>query len=293
MKKAFTLIELLVVIAIIAILAAILFPVFAQAKSAARSSQCLSNMRQLSLAAQQYTDDHEGQLFHHHEDWVLDDGSLVKDLPASPAGCDGGGFGNSQAEKPWAIFFQPYLRSREILFCPDDTAPRSKKLTTTLEAYNGAIEVSGDECMVAPNGEQCQADKQGWNMWSYTLNSIFTHKSCRYATEGVLSGFATEAVFAGLEDPNVIMFSERNSAGMIDPESDFAYTPQDDYDTWSGEAAMIQWGSGSRPKEGWIAHDRHRGRANYVYADGHVKSMPWSRARLDQFPDHRVRKPLK
>ena len=50
MKKAFTLIELLVVIAIIAVLAAILFPVFAQAKAAAKKSACLSNLKQLDLA---------------------------------------------------------------------------------------------------------------------------------------------------------------------------------------------------------------------------------------------------
>src|ERR1700677_1343177 len=58
-KKAFTLIELLVVIAIIAILAAILFPVFAQAKEAAKKTSCLSNMKQLGLADIMYVNDHD------------------------------------------------------------------------------------------------------------------------------------------------------------------------------------------------------------------------------------------
>lgn len=58
-KHAFTLIELLVVIAIIAILAAILFPVFAQAKLAAKKTQALSNMKNLSLAAQIYATDYD------------------------------------------------------------------------------------------------------------------------------------------------------------------------------------------------------------------------------------------
>lgn len=60
-SKGFTLIELLVVIAIIAILAAILFPVFASAKEKARSSQCLSNMNQLGKAMRMYLDAHDSK----------------------------------------------------------------------------------------------------------------------------------------------------------------------------------------------------------------------------------------
>jgi prepilin-type N-terminal cleavage/methylation domain-containing protein/prepilin-type processing-associated H-X9-DG protein len=292
MKRAFTLIELLVVIAIIAILAAILFPVFAQAKAAAKKMADLSNMKQLGISTGLYLNDNDGALYHHHEDWVLDDGTLTLNLPATEDGCVGGGFGNSQAEKPWAIFFQPYLKSRQILFSPADPAPRSQFLSTTIQDYNGGIEEIGTECEVAPNSEQCQAQMKGWNMWSYLLNSIFTHKSCRYAVEGVLGGFATESALTSLPDPNVIMFSPRNSEGFLDENSDFFYVPQDDYDTWSGEAALVRWGSGSRPNEGWIKYDRHGNGANYVYADTHAKFASWGRARLDQYPDHVVRYPL-
>ena len=59
MKKAFTLIELLVVIAIIAILAAILFPVFAQARDKARYASCLSNEKQIGLGLMMYTQDYD------------------------------------------------------------------------------------------------------------------------------------------------------------------------------------------------------------------------------------------
>lgn len=291
-RRAFTLIELLVVIAIIAILAAILFPVFASAKIAAKKTADLSNMKQLSMAANMYMADNDGSLYHHHEDWMLDDGTLLQNLPSTVSECEGGGFGNSQAEKPWAVFFQPYLKSRSVLFSPADTAPKSRNLATNLYDYNGATEEVGQECSVNTSSEQCIAVSENLSMWSYLLNSIFTHKSCRYAMEGVLTDFASENLLSSLENPNIIMFSPRNSEGFVDPSSGFYYVPQDDYDTWSGEAALIKWGEGSRPNEGWIKHNAFNGGANYIYADGHVKWLTWGKARLDQYPDHVVRYPL-
>jgi prepilin-type N-terminal cleavage/methylation domain-containing protein/prepilin-type processing-associated H-X9-DG protein len=293
-RPGFTLIELLVVIAIIAILAAILFPVFASAREAARASACLSNQKQIGLAARMYMEDWDGGLFHHHEGWVLDDGTQLETLPASLAGCAGGGAGNSQAEKPWAIFFQPYMKNRQIVFCPSDPTPRSRFLSYTLADYNGGIEEIGRECEVAPNGEQCLAIQNRWTMWSYLLNSVFTHRSCRYALEGVLSGFATDPLVGALPDPNLIIFSERNSEAFLAPDNeDFGYVPQDDYDTWAGEAALVRWGgSGPYANQGWIKYDRHRGGSNYLYTDGHAKFLRWGKARLDQYPDHIVRNPL-
>jgi prepilin-type N-terminal cleavage/methylation domain-containing protein len=63
MKKAFTLIKLLVVIAIIAILAAILFPVFAQANEASNKTSCLANVKQMGLATNIHSNDYDDQVF--------------------------------------------------------------------------------------------------------------------------------------------------------------------------------------------------------------------------------------
>ncbi len=292
--RAFTLIELLVVIAIIAILAAILFPVFQSVRENARRSACLSNLKQIGLAATQYMNDNDGGLYHHHEDYVLDDGTQTPALPATVSGCTAGGAGNSNAEKPWAIFFQPYLASRDVIYCPDDSEPHSKTQASTLQAYNGGITNLGDECAASPNGEQCQAEKAGnrYAMWSYLLNSVFTHKSCRYAKEGVLPGFATESAISALPDQNLIMFSERNSKALDDSGNSWGYLPQDDYDTWPGEAALVRNGGGTYPDEGWVAYKRHNGGANYLFYDGHAKWMHWSQARLLEYPDHVVRQPL-
>lgn len=286
----FTLIELLVVIAIISILAAILFPVFQKVRENARRTACLSNEKQIGLAAVQYMDDNDGGLFHHHEDWVLDDGSQVTDLPADVGGCTGGGSGNSQAEKPWIIFFQPYLKSRDVGFCPDDPTPRSQKLATNILDYNGGI-TSGDP---VEGSEQQRAQANHLAIESYLLNSIFTHKSCRYAKEGVLSGYATQAALYGLPDPNVIMFSERNSEALNDPaNTNWGSANQDDYDTWPGEAVLVRNGSGPGEvkNQGWIRPNRHNGGANYIFYDGHVKWMHWSQARIYQYPDQVVRQP--
>lgn len=286
-SSAFTLIELLVVVAIIALLAAILFPVFARARENARKASCQSNMKQLGLAAQQYMSDFDGQLFHHHEDWVLDDGTQIPNLPSTVGGCSGGGSGNSQAEKPWIIFFQPYLKSRQIGFCPSDPTTHPAKLSTDILGYNGGIStgdpVSGSEQQIAEDGDL--------SMESYLLNSIFTHKSCRYALDGSpLNGFATDAAVSGFPDARIIMFSERNSETFGDPNSPVHAPNQDDYDTWVGEESLI--GADANHQQGWIKWDRHNGGTNYLYFDGHVKWLRWSTAKKDQYPDHVVRFPL-
>jgi prepilin-type N-terminal cleavage/methylation domain-containing protein/prepilin-type processing-associated H-X9-DG protein len=95
-QNAFTLIELLVVIAIIAILAAILFPVFAQARERARQASCLSNMRQLSNAVMMYVQDYD------------------ETMPPST----NYGIPNSVPEKVWPSLIQTYVKNTGIFICP-------------------------------------------------------------------------------------------------------------------------------------------------------------------------------
>lgn len=95
MKHGFTLIELLVVIAIMAILAAILFPVFARARSKARSAACLSNCKQLGLGLMMYLQDH--------------DGMYPQNEPHGAA---------DVSAKWWSGRIYPYVKNRELYVCP-------------------------------------------------------------------------------------------------------------------------------------------------------------------------------
>ena len=104
-RRGFTLIELLVVIAIIAILAAILFPVFARAREKARQSSCLSNVKQIALACMMYTQDYDERLPRMYFDTGVP-GSVV--YPA-------GGTSNGMI---WPNPVYPYVNNIQVFNCP-------------------------------------------------------------------------------------------------------------------------------------------------------------------------------
>ncbi len=98
-RRAFTLVELLIVIAIIAILAAILFPVFARARENARRSSCQSNLKQIGLGILQYSQDYDEQMISGQSGGVL-----------------------------WKELLQPYVKSKQIFACPSN--PNQSSMAT-------------------------------------------------------------------------------------------------------------------------------------------------------------------
>lgn len=115
-KKAFTLIELLVVIAIIAILASILFPVFARARENARRASCQSNLKQIGLGIMQYSQDYDERL---PGSWVGPGGENQTGgwVYYTTAGLTGVSAVFDVAQG--GIY--PYLKSTQIFVCPSDT----------------------------------------------------------------------------------------------------------------------------------------------------------------------------
>jgi prepilin-type N-terminal cleavage/methylation domain-containing protein len=151
--SGFTLIELLVVIAIIAILAAILFPVFASAREKARQTSCLNNMKQLGIAVNIYI-----------QDW--DDAFPMNRFPTTKAASVNTGGDLAPSWYNWKRAIRPLLKSRSVLQCPSND--------TAWNPGGGNSCADGDE-------SNCQgpwkSKPEEWLPNSYAYNGAFFHES--------------------------------------------------------------------------------------------------------------------
>ncbi len=237
--SGFTLIELLVVIAIIAILAAILFPVFAQAREKARAVSCLSNAKQLGLAVLMYAQDND---------------------ETYPMGCD-----DTWWQGGWAMTTQPYIKNLNILRCPSDArgpsslfpvqgweGPRISWASNGLLKWNGslgALELIG---VIGAAGSTTHGQIR---------NNVATIARVGRPAESIMLAEKHEASTTLYYGPNATYFYNSDGygwgywwgSGYIPegkrPPADFPYGP-----------------NGGMP-------DVHSGNANVTFCDGHSKAM--------------------
>ena len=169
MRRGFTLIELLVVIAIIAILAAILFPVFARAREKARQTSCLSNLKQIALGNLMYAQDYDERLGY----WRI---SVPAGTPNAETATDGTG-----TFLYWYWTLQPYLKNQQMLVCPS-RIPFGSGCRGTRGAYTGIVYEAGVSLadiqhpaeLIANNDTNCYR-RCTWAEYSTPTAHAFSH----------------------------------------------------------------------------------------------------------------------
>lgn len=285
-RKGFTLIELLVVIAIIAILAAILFPVFAQAKEAAKKTASLSNAKQLGTAVQMYLGDNDDVL----------PPAYYYNSPNSPGSLDDSGINH------WSGVTQPYIKNLNIFISPSDKI--GGQPPTNFIGNNRGFGVPAG----ATSGNPAIQDNQAPRL-SYTCNEQLMPRprggvggTLVGQPQNVVSGTAVDApadtiVLTDFTDyvnsvsgggPGGVRFKAHRPADALALDA-AGVVPYDTSNTNNSpiyavsvarakalfaQQSTIPFGSSAYPHIVYINSGRHTGGANiFMFLDGHAKAM--------------------
>ena len=268
MKKAFTLIELLVVIAIIAILAAILFPVFAQAKLAAKKTVDMSNIKQLALAGEMWKADHEGYLVKSYQN--QESGGQLTGITYP--------FGN------WDCALQPYIKNKDLFKSPLDPGMRGRGQATTASTpeqrcdewdYTTGLCKAGKLVDLAPLGARAKDDDFAS---SYRLNAsnqlgatsrlqlrtAVNESQLENVADAILIVPGGEGPASELSDPNYSPYHEVTTSHHLAPGL-----------VCIDNVVNVGYDRTAPQPKNPTKSQRDQGRANYGYADGHAKNMAW------------------
>jgi prepilin-type N-terminal cleavage/methylation domain-containing protein/prepilin-type processing-associated H-X9-DG protein len=234
--RGFTLIELLVVIAVIAILAALLLPALARAKEEGRRANCVSNLRQLTICWEMYTDDNQGFLAPNN--WIDYVGGTNGGFNMSVSWCNGDALKDTNAANIQTGLLFPYNRSTGIYHCPSDVSKivdgngNPLSLVRT-RSYNMSQSVNGLGLYVDP-----------------TFNAGM-------AVDVTQPCFERLTQVTNPTPSRLFVFIDENELTLFDDQ--FGYPmPNYGYGVW--------WDMPS---------NRHNQSANLSFADGHVETWHW------------------
>ena len=232
-KRGFTLIELLVVIAIIALLAAILFPVFARARENARRTNCQSNLKQMALGVIQYSQDYD----EHFPKIVI--GTL--------------GSANADAGVPqygWAGAIQPYLKSTQLYKCP--STPSTPAMTTDPDTVRYTQYVMNSTLNIIQQNGNDDAPPRKLSSLNFPSQTVMLAEGpdgrARNNTNGCRDGIKDKTIPSG---------NASNNGCSVNATSGLPY---------NGGPAFMPTESLTR-----IDAARHLSGSNFAFTDGHVK----------------------
>jgi hypothetical protein len=238
-NQAFTLIELLVVIAIIAILAAILFPVFAQARDKARQASCLSNMKQLGLAYNMYAQDY--------------DGALMQTTSEHP-----------NLKIHWSYVAQPYVKNVGIFVCPSDPSPVTPK-TPCVAGMNVGIDCDAqvpkfsyvNNYNVIPAHDWIPVSESAFETPANLIVLGERRSKLNNPKAKVIGQWKGTSGFIGTSGVST-------GSGQVCPGDSYRFATLLD-----AQAGLL--GTSDKPEIVRVNWDRHNGGSNYTFADGHAK----------------------
>jgi prepilin-type N-terminal cleavage/methylation domain-containing protein/prepilin-type processing-associated H-X9-DG protein len=247
-RKGFTLIELLVVIAIIAILAAILFPVFAQAREKARQTSCLSNMKQLGLSLTMYAQDYDGTM--PMTSWEV---------------------GKLKAKIHWSYLVQPYVKNLQIFVCPSDTHP-----VVPLNRICGPADTIGvslcdeqapkfsyiNSYNVMPAHDWLPPQEAAIEAPASTIILAERRNNMNDSAQTLIGQWKGTTPFIATSTGH----GTGSGSGQVCPGDTYRYATMQDV-----LAGLAPGNANDNPEIVRVQYDRHVGGANYNFFDGHAK----------------------